>query len=262
MEVHHHSHSPRRKWKHYFWEFLMLFLAVFCGFLAENQREHMIEHKREKQYMKGMINDLQQDKTNLRLSIEGSPRKALHLDSLMDLLENKTYKGNEKRFYRYARYYYLRHHFRYNDGTVQQLKNAGGMRLVRNPKVVDSINQYDALVKFRKTNESYEDDYIQQMYTFMNRLFDAKTVMKITAGMDSLSNFGNIDSINVAKQFFFDFDNVDIPALEISEEDRKLLISHILTLIIFNENYIRYRIELYQAAERLKSLIKKEYKLK
>ena len=48
MEVHHHSHTACKKIAHYIWEFLMLFLAVFCGFLAENQREHMIEHRREK----------------------------------------------------------------------------------------------------------------------------------------------------------------------------------------------------------------------
>lgn len=36
MEVHHHAHHEGKKnWKSYFWEFLMLFLAVFCGFLAE-----------------------------------------------------------------------------------------------------------------------------------------------------------------------------------------------------------------------------------
>jgi hypothetical protein len=52
MEVHQHTHTPRKKWTHYFWEFLMLFLAVFCGFLAENQREHMIENKRAKQLAK------------------------------------------------------------------------------------------------------------------------------------------------------------------------------------------------------------------
>jgi hypothetical protein len=38
MEVHAHSHTARKKWTHYFWEFLMLFLAVFCGFMAENIR--------------------------------------------------------------------------------------------------------------------------------------------------------------------------------------------------------------------------------
>ena len=46
MEVHHHpiaigSHTSRKKWTPYLWEFLMLFLAVFCRFLAENQREHI-----------------------------------------------------------------------------------------------------------------------------------------------------------------------------------------------------------------------------
>ena len=34
MEVHHHAHTDRKKWTHYLWEFLMLFLAVFCGFLG------------------------------------------------------------------------------------------------------------------------------------------------------------------------------------------------------------------------------------
>jgi hypothetical protein len=46
MEVHAHTHTARKKWTHYFWEFLMLFLAVFCGFLAENYREHYVEHQR------------------------------------------------------------------------------------------------------------------------------------------------------------------------------------------------------------------------
>ena len=34
MEVHHHAHPThgKKNWKSYFWEFLMLFLAVFCGF--------------------------------------------------------------------------------------------------------------------------------------------------------------------------------------------------------------------------------------
>jgi len=40
MEVHAHSHTERKKWTHYFWEFFMLFLAVTLGFLVENQREH------------------------------------------------------------------------------------------------------------------------------------------------------------------------------------------------------------------------------
>src|SRR6266487_1581243 len=50
--AHHLHHAPGKNFWHYFYEFLMLFLAVFCGFLAENQREHMIEHQKEKEYIK------------------------------------------------------------------------------------------------------------------------------------------------------------------------------------------------------------------
>jgi hypothetical protein len=70
MEVHAHSHTPRKKWTHYFWEFLMLFLAVFAGFLAENQREHYVEHLREKQFINSLINDVKVDTARLNRLIE------------------------------------------------------------------------------------------------------------------------------------------------------------------------------------------------
>ena len=66
MEVHAHAHTPGKKWTHYFWEFFMLFLAVFCGFLAENEREHLVEHKQEKQYMKLMLEDVKTDTAELQ----------------------------------------------------------------------------------------------------------------------------------------------------------------------------------------------------
>lgn len=49
MEV--HTHTERKRWTHYLWEFLMLFLAVTLGFFVENQREHYVEHQRAQVYM-------------------------------------------------------------------------------------------------------------------------------------------------------------------------------------------------------------------
>ena len=65
MEVHHHSHSARKKWTHYFWEFFMLFLAVTLGFFVENQREHYIEKQRVKQYARALSYDLGKDTANM-----------------------------------------------------------------------------------------------------------------------------------------------------------------------------------------------------
>src|SRR5690349_4251134 len=93
MEVHHHAHpstSPghRKKWTHNFWEFLMLFLAVFCGFLAENKREHIIEHRREKQYIPSMVQDLQTDITNIDSLLSHFEKKVVQYDTLYNSLED------------------------------------------------------------------------------------------------------------------------------------------------------------------------------
>src|SRR5436189_3869539 len=61
MEVHAHNHTERKKWTHYLWEFFMLFLAVTAGFFVENQREHMVEHRREKEFMASLVKDLESD---------------------------------------------------------------------------------------------------------------------------------------------------------------------------------------------------------
>src|SRR5215471_5281072 len=45
MEVHHHPHVEKKRFKEYFLEFLMIFLAVTLGFFAENIREHFAEKK-------------------------------------------------------------------------------------------------------------------------------------------------------------------------------------------------------------------------
>ena len=65
MEVHAHTHTPRKKWTHYFWEFFMLFLAVTAGFLVENEREHYVEHLREKQFINSLLIDVKLDTANL-----------------------------------------------------------------------------------------------------------------------------------------------------------------------------------------------------
>jgi hypothetical protein len=97
MEVHHHTHpasgethNTRKKWHHYFWEFLMLFLAVTLGFFVENQREHLIEHRREKQYMKSMVEDLAAD----TIMINSRIRFATFLVNGLDSLQNDLYSDS------------------------------------------------------------------------------------------------------------------------------------------------------------------------
>ena len=86
MEVHAHTHTARKKWTHYFWEFLMLFLAVTLGFFVENQREHYIEHQRAKIYAASMKANLQVDTSELKQIVYRGTYAANYLDSFLLLL--------------------------------------------------------------------------------------------------------------------------------------------------------------------------------
>lgn len=153
MEVHHHSNSVGpglhlgKKWAHYFWEFIMLFLAVFCGFLAEYQLEHRIEKDREKQFMYSMMEDLKSDTAQLKRRINYHQLWGNKMDTLVTLLTspNRSSFGNE--IYSCYRYVSDGRRFLSNDRTLQQLKNAGNLRLVRKQIVSDSIIFYDYLLK-------------------------------------------------------------------------------------------------------------------
>ena len=57
MEVHHHSHHPK-KIKEYITEFVMLFAAVTLGFFAENLREVYIEKERSHEFVERFEVDL------------------------------------------------------------------------------------------------------------------------------------------------------------------------------------------------------------
>ncbi|MEP7165448.1 MAG: hypothetical protein ABI741_12185 [Ferruginibacter sp.] len=146
MEVHHHTHSGHGKktWKGYFWEFIMLFLAVFCGFLAEYQLEHIIEHQREEQYMISMIKDLGTD--TLTIS-NGTPLRIKRISAIdtvfMFFNEHPDAKTISGKLFRTIRRTNWDSRFTRNNITINQLKNAGGMRLVRNKEVADSISSYD-----------------------------------------------------------------------------------------------------------------------
>ena len=142
MEVHHHAHTTRKKWTHYFWEFLMLFLAVFCGFLAEYKLEQTIERHREKEMITSLIEDLKTDTVLISDQLIKLKSDKSIYDSLVLLLTYKEIKEKGADLYYYGRWPFRFSFIKYTDRTIQQLKNAGGYRLIKNSVASDSILKY------------------------------------------------------------------------------------------------------------------------
>lgn len=174
MGVHAHSHTQRKKWHHYFWEFFMLFLAVTLGFLVENMREHILDRKKEKIYIESLISDLKKDTLIMALMTKSHFSLIRGTDSLVDVLND--YKNNDSMnrqcyhyFFRYATVYA---EVVFNEGTMSQLLNSGNMRLIHKQSVSDSIMSYNSAVKYVQIQGKSYEEYFKKTLDFSENIFD------------------------------------------------------------------------------------------
>jgi hypothetical protein len=143
MEVHAHSHTARKKWTHYFWEFLMLFLAVFCGFLAEYQLEHKIEKERARKYMYDMVENLKYDTTRYNRNLVANEAAGKQLDSFrVEISEAVKGQVTGNRLYELWFHISRINTVAFNRTAITQLKNSGSFRLIKSDILSSSISDY------------------------------------------------------------------------------------------------------------------------
>ena len=168
MEVHHHPHVEKKNFKEYFFEFLMIFLAVTLGFFAESLREHIVDKEREREYISSFYTDLQSDQRDLPVLINAIKKQQVQPGESLPLLLSKASITTPAD----SIYYFLRRFIRQQgikafvtDKTIDQIKNAGEMRLITNKQIADSlVNYYKEIVMI---------DYLQQtLLGFKSKLLD------------------------------------------------------------------------------------------
>jgi hypothetical protein len=150
----------------------MLFLAVFCGFLAENIRENKLERHREKEYVRSLVKDLEYDTTQFKETIRRISDKIPYYDSVFQFfLQPEAYdnklpfkfymKTNDEIFYSPV------------EPTIQQLKNSGNLRLIENKLVLDSILIYESHINGSFLNQTnYVVEFNKRMLQLPEKTFD------------------------------------------------------------------------------------------
>jgi hypothetical protein len=244
MEVHHHSHTARKKWTHYFWEFFMLFLAVTLGFLVENEREHYIEHRQEKQYMKLMMEDLITDTIQLQKSLVEIGSSLSNIDSTLLQLVNRNIASKKTTdAYRFSSVALKRIPVVFTDRTLTQLKNSGRMRIVRSQKVMDALTHY------------------------WNHIEVIRITLDRHAHYRSMGRDLEIRIFNLAKDFLKDHEFMTPPSgqMDLISRNSELITEYANTLaycgVVLKQGSIELR-EQYRLATELIKLIQKEYSLK
>jgi hypothetical protein len=257
MEVHHHSHSHGKKnWKAYFWEFLMLFFAVFLGFLAENQREHIVEHKRAEEYAKSLLTDLKNDTADLNKASFYIETANKMIDSLIEFekIEGTSDKGGL--FYYYLKLSGWGYRIDWNKATINQLIYSGNLRYFTNTQLINKISLYSTTANTISTFDeiietardraaTYRDAFLNSQY---NLLFSSFNMDDLYYG----TNRSFIDSLK----------NISIPLFN-KDPDLRNKYENAIISIKGNRNQLLtkfFPLAIKQATE-VMELLKKEYHL-
>ncbi|MFZ1260152.1 MAG: hypothetical protein WAQ93_06700 [Chitinophagaceae bacterium] len=250
MEVHAHSHTARKKWTHYFWEFLMLFLAVFCGFLAEYQLEHKIEKDREKQYSKTLYEDLKADTAILRGLIRETNFVITKVDSFRLLVHTKSIDDLPSgTWYYYGRFGTRNIAAALQNATLQQLVSSGGLRYFKKQNVVYAIAGYDQVTKDINNSSEAQLTTLNDAIKARNLIFDSWYIDEIM-------------SLNVSSSKVDSFKQTSYPLLSRKKEDF-IQYASFCQVRSFNIKRLVERLTIaLNNAEKLMLLLKKEYRLK
>jgi hypothetical protein len=214
MEIHYHpKHQGKpRKIGEYLSEFFIIFIAITGSFFAENLREHFVDRHSEKEYMESMLQDLKADTTSIGMILRLNIVQQKGLDSLLRVMEEGLTGSRLNRFY----YYDLTYTIGYNgfvpsDKTISQLKNTGGIRLIRNGPVSDAIIHYDKATSVIISQSALLASQFNKTLDQKKEIVDLLTIRKHHSGgtMRSLLKSSDhpallTDSKRVIHSYYFD----------------------------------------------------------
>jgi hypothetical protein len=242
-KIHGKEHEAIKHFRHYLFDFLILFLAVVAGFFVDNLREHYVEVQKENQFIHSMITDLNDDIHELDSTLNKRYEKQVMIDSMLWILSSPQYKQYGNQLYYYARWMPRINRMYSNDGTLLQLKNAGNLRLIRNITARESIMKYDQQIRFWNNVQEREESLILQYYPILMTVFDARVFDQMVNGMAINRPVNN-------PQLLF---------------DDKAHINELFSRVHFIKNVNTYQIQFAQNrradARAVVALLKKEYHL-
>ena len=261
MEVHHHSHKPKN-WKEYITEFIMLFLAVSMGFIAENLREKHIEDERSEELMHAFIIDVKENQKQLDSLIMNNKRLSYYYDSMVydngfgkrqiDLI--KLSDNLDFKMYRFI-----------NKKTIfEQMKSSGALRYIQDKEILKSMLRYEENADYaeRVSMDNETDHYnnrfratIDEILPLSFYIYKSESNLKTLTKMNSLVNPGRYENYKIyGAEIKKDLENTKFTKEQVNKLAKAWHFRR--ERLVFG---LRYQILLLQQGKELLTLIEQKY---
>ncbi|MFM7854078.1 MAG: hypothetical protein ACKO96_19695 [Flammeovirgaceae bacterium] len=187
------AHPVKKGAKEYLLEGFMIFVAVTMGFIAENIREKISENQKELEFIESLVEDLKEDQIYLDDQLAGQKSKLAQLDTLTQLANTKGEIQNTNDFYYYGVLVTQYASVALHTGTVDEIKNGGGLHLIRKrniPKKIMEYYNYSSIVKNVEDRMNFVDDHYRQAFIEVidPAIFDSITDWKTSNGLTKPEN--------------------------------------------------------------------------
>jgi hypothetical protein len=188
-----------RRWTKYIFEFLMIFLAVFLGFLADNFRDEYLEKQEANKLAKSFYEELRSDSIVIASRIDGRIRKEQAIDYMVSFLKDSSLSAESKSLsinFLWATTVRTPIIFKSRTVVLEQLKSSGSVRYFKSDYLQKLIGDLSVVIDYINERQALEasvyKEYIEPIV--LNHMdFDFQYKLFSTGIFDRLTEYENSD---------------------------------------------------------------------
>ncbi len=206
--------SKTKTWTRYLTEFILLFLAVFLGFLAENYREKISEEQQAKELALNLYDELLSDSIIIHTSINRRQEKDSALTRFKNyVLDSNLQRPSKEYILNFYKGLMINSRFYPKDVVLEQLKNSGSLRYFQSKEIQQLIGVLSVAIYNIRVGNDFELEFNHtQLIPFIihhndQRFFDELTqngLISISQGLNlysegkvnTLYHIGNLSEFN------------------------------------------------------------------
>lgn len=156
--------------KKYAFEFIMIFFAVFLGFLAENARENYADTQHANELAISFYQELYNDSLTVASKVEGRLKKEQAILYMVDFFRDSSLTSSSKSLsLNFVWAITARTPIIFTPRTVvlEQIRSSGALRYFKNNKLQTLIGDLSVAIDYIKARQDYENNIFQ---TYMEPL--------------------------------------------------------------------------------------------
>ena len=192
--------SLSKNWKKYIVEFILLFVAVFLGFVAENTRENYAEKQQAIELAKSFYEELKNDSIAVAKTVEGRLKKERAIEYMVAFFKDSSLHSTSKALsINFVWAITARTPIIFTPRTVvlEQIKSSGSLRYFKNKELQKLIGDLSVDIDYIKARQEYENSiFSNYMEPIMIRHMDYDFQFKLWQGngiFDRLAEYESSD---------------------------------------------------------------------